>query len=59
MLIARIARVRHLVLGAVGELVIFKQTYDWKMICIIGEIGIAMTMGDRVELADYMTRSRQ
>jgi len=41
MLIARIARVRYLVIGEVGELVIFNEHM----------------IGNNVELADVMTRS--
>jgi len=56
MFIARIARVRCLVIGAVGELVIFHEhmTGTWS----VGGMGKEVTVGYKVELADVMTRSR-
>jgi len=57
MFIARIARVRCLmVIGAVGELVIFNEHMIGKW--SVGEIGKEATVGDKVELAEVMTRSR-
>jgi len=51
-----IARVRCLVIGAVEELVIFNEDMIGKW--SVGEISKEMTVGDKVELADVMTRSR-
>jgi len=48
---------RYLVIGTVGELVIFNEHIIGKW--SVGEIGKAMTLGDNVELADVMTRSKQ
>jgi len=56
MFIARIARVRCLVIGAVKELVIFNEHMIGKW--FVGEIGKDVTVGDKEELADVMTRSR-
>jgi len=56
MFIASIARVKCLVIGAVGELIIFNE--HMIEICSVCEIGKEMTVGDKVELADVMTRSR-
>jgi len=47
---------RYLVIGAVGKLVIFKEHMIEKW--SVGEIGKEMTVGDKVEIADVMTRSR-
>jgi len=54
MFITHIARVRCLVIGAVGELVIFNEHMIGKL--SVGEIGKDVTLGDKVELADVMTR---
>jgi len=56
MFIARIAQVRRLVIGAVGELVIFNEHMIGKW--FEGEIGKEVMVGDKVELAEVMTRSR-
>jgi len=45
-----------LIIGAVGELVIFNEHIIGK--CYVGEIGKAMKTGDKTDLADIMTRSR-
>jgi len=56
MFIARIARMRYLVIGTVGELVIFNEHIIGKW--SVGEISKEMTVWDKEELADVMTRSR-
>jgi len=48
--------VRCLVIGAVGELVIFNEYMIGKW--SVSEIGKEVTVGDKVELVEVMTRSR-
>jgi len=55
MLIARMALVSYLVIGAVGELVVNEHMIGKSS---VGEIGKERTVGDKVELADVMTKSR-
>jgi len=55
MLIARSTRVRHLVTIAVGELAIFNQHMIGKK--SVSQITKEMTVGDKVELTNVMTRS--
>jgi len=53
MFIARIARVRYLVIGAVGYLLVFHKHMIGKW--YVDEIGKEITAGDKVELAKVMT----
>jgi len=46
-----------LVIEAVGELVIFNEHMIGKL--SVGEIGKEKTVGDKVQLADVITRSRE